>query len=233
MQQIIAMGGGGFSMEPDNLALDRYVISQTNALRPKVCFLGQASGEGRDYILNFFNAFLSLDCLPSNLSLFQPHTADIEDFLMSQDVIYVGGGNTKSMLALWREWNLDKILRKAADNGTVLAGVSAGAICWFEAGTTDSIPGKLTALKCLGYLAGSCSPHYDGEVERRPTFQRMIAAGEIIPGVAYDDGAAGHYIDGALQHVVSSRPNAKGYRVEKEGDKARETVMETRYLNAP
>jgi len=233
MQQIIAMGGGGFSMEPENLALDRYVIAQTNAARPKVCFLGQASAEGRDYILNFFKAFLSLDCAPSHLSLFQPHTGDIEGFLMSQDVIYVGGGNTKSMLALWREWKLDTILRKAGDNGTILAGISAGAICWFEAATTDSIPGKLTIISGLGYLSGSCSPHYDGEPQRRPTFQRLIAAGEIIPGVAFDDGAAGHYIDGVLQHVVSSRPNAKGYRVEKDGDTARETPLETRYLNAP
>ncbi len=233
MQQIIAMGGGGFSDEPDNLALDRYIIAQTNTERPKVCFLSQASGEGRDYIINFHKAFLSLDCFPSFLSLFQPHTGDIEGFLMSQDVIYVGGGNTKSMLALWREWNLDTILRKAADNGTVLAGISAGAICWFEAATTDSIPGKLTVISGLGYLAGSCSPHYDGEAQRRPTFQRLIAAGEIIPGVAFDDGAAGHYIDGTLQHVVSSRPNAKGYRLEKVGDKVRETVLETRYLNAP
>jgi peptidase E len=233
MQQIIAMGGGGFSDEPDNLALDRYVIAQTSAERPKVCFLGQASGEARDYILNFYKAFLSLDCLPSHLSLFQPHTADIEDFLMSQDVIYVGGGNTKSMLALWREWNLDTILRKAADNGTVLAGISAGAICWFEAGTTDSIPGRLTALPCLGYLAGSCSPHYDGEPQRRPALHRLVAGGEIVSGVAFDDGAAGHYINGMLYQVVSSRPHAKGYRVEKDGILARETVMDARYLNAP
>lgn len=230
MQQIIAMGGGGFSMEPDNLALDQYVVAQTQADRPKVCFLGQASGDSADYTLKFYKAFTELNCRPAHLSLFTPHTADIEDFLMSQDAIYVGGGNTKSMLALWREWKLDMILRKAADHGTVLAGLSAGAICWFEAGTTDSIPGKLTALACLGYLKGSCSPHYDGEVQRRPMFQRMVASGEIMPGVAFDDGAAGHYIDGTLSRVVSSRPKAKGYRVERVGDSAKEVEMETHYL---
>jgi peptidase E len=234
MMQIIAMGGGGFSMEPDNLALDRYVIAQARAERPKVCFLAQAGGEDAYYIVRFYQAFLSLRCTPSHLSLFNPHTADIEDFLMEQDVIYVGGGNTKSMLALWREWGLDKILLNAAKHGTVLAGISAGAICWFEYGTTDSIPGKLTALPCLGYLVGSCSPHYDGETERRPTFQRMIAAGEIPAGVAFDDGAAGHFIDGRLAHIVSSRPNAKGYRVERDGDRAcsvaHETVLDTHYL---
>ncbi len=228
--QIIAMGGGGFSMEPDNLALDRYVVAQSGIQRPRVCFLSQASGEARDYIINFYNAFNQLDCRAAHLSLFQPHTADIEDFLLSQQVIYVGGGNTKSMLALWREWKLDSILRRAGENGTVLAGISAGANCWFEACTTDSIPGRITALACLGYLPGSCTPHYDGEAERRPAVRRMVASGELLAGYAFDDGAAGHFIKGALRQVVSSRPSAKGYRVERLGDEAVETVLETRYL---
>ncbi|MBZ0297331.1 MAG: peptidase E [Anaerolineae bacterium] len=230
MIQIIAMGGGGFSMEPDNPALDQYVIDQTAVDHPKVCFLSQASGESRDYLINFYSAFTKLDCRPSHLSLFQPHTADITDFLMAQDVIYVGGGNTRSMLALWREWGLDTILHQAAENDTVLTGVSAGAICWFEQGTTDSIPGRLTALSCLGYLAGSCSPHYDGEPERRPAFQRMIASGEIKSGYAFDDGPAGHFIGGVLHHVIASRPQARGYQVTRDGDRAQETPLDTRYL---
>ncbi len=230
MQQIITMGGGGFSMEPENPVLDRYVIAQARAERPKVCFLAQASGESLDYILRFYRAFLDLGCTPSHLSLFSPHTAEIEAFLMGQDVIYVGGGNTKSMLALWREWGLDQMLRRAAEAGTVLAGISAGAICWFEHPFSDSIHGRLVGLNGLGYLKGSCSPHYDGEAERRPTYERLIAAGELPAGVAFDDGAAGHYLDGKLTHVISSRPNAKGYRVEREGDHARETVLETDYL---
>ena len=126
MAQIIAMGGGGFSMEPDNLALDRYVIAQTGKTYPKVTFLSQASGEARDYIINFYKAFNELDCQASHLSLFQPHTADLESYLLAQDVIYVGGGNTKSMLALWREWGLPAILRRAYEEGIVLAGISAG-----------------------------------------------------------------------------------------------------------
>jgi dipeptidase E len=230
MQQIIAMGGGGFSMEPDNLALDRYVIAQTGKTRPSVCFLSQASGEARDYIINFYRAFNELDCRASHLSLFVPHTPDIEDFLTSQDVIYVGGGNTKSMLALWREWDLDLILRMACENGTVLAGISAGAICWFDELTTDSIPGKLTALKGLGYLAGSCTPHYDGEPERRPTLTRLVASGEVVPGYAFDDGAAGHFVDGKLKAVISSRQNAKGYYVERVDGQAVENMLDTQYL---
>jgi peptidase E len=229
-QHIIAMGGGGFSMEPDNLALDQYVIEQTGVERPKVCFLSQASGEARDYIINFYNAFSKLDCRPSHLSLFQPHTADIRGFLMEQHVIYVGGGNTKSMLALWREWGLDHILREAMEAGTVLAGISAGAICWFEYCTTDSIPGDLTVLPCLGFLLGSCTPHYDGEAQRRPTLHRVIASGLMPAGYAFDDGAAGHFVDGELTSVVSSRPNAKGYYVACVDRQAREMVLETQYL---
>jgi dipeptidase E len=230
MRQIIAMGGGGFSMEPDNLALDRYVIAQTGIERPKVCFLSQASGEARDYIINFYKAFSELDCHPSHLSLFQPHTAQIADYLLSQDIIYVGGGNTKSMLALWREWGLDNILRQAWENGIVLAGVSAGAICWFERGLTDSIPGDLTALPCLGFLPGSCTPHYDGEVNRRPFYQRLVRAGELPGGYAFDDGAAGHFVDTQLKQVVSSRPTARGYYVETQAGEGVETTLETHYL---
>ncbi len=230
--QIIAMGGGGFSMEPDNLALDEYVIAQTGVERPKVCFLSQASGEARDYIINFYNAFSQLDCRPSHLSLFQPHTADMADFLLSQQIIYVGGGNTKSMLALWREWGLDKTLRQAAENGTVLAGVSAGAICWFAQGMTDSIPGRMTALPCLGFIPASCTPHYDGEANRRPALLRMIASGEMQAGYAFDDGAAGHFVDGQLKAVISSRGHAKGYALEQRNGEAVETLLDTRYLLA-
>lgn len=233
MQQIIAMGGGGFSMEPANLALDRFVIAQTGKTHPKVCFLGQASAESQIYIINFYKAFNSLDCKASFLSLFQPHTTDIEGYLMEQDIVYVGGGNTKSMLALWREWQLDKILLQAANQGTVLAGISAGALCWFEMGTTDSFgDNTLRPLNCLGYLKGSFSPHYDGEANRRPVFHALVASGEILPGIAMDDGAAVHFVDGQLREVVSSRPNAKGYRIMREGNRAVETELPTRYLLA-
>lgn len=230
MRQIITMGGGGFSMEPENLALDRYVLAQTKAERPKVCFLAQASGESLDYTVRFYRAFNSLGCEASHLSLFSPHTAAIEAFLMEQDVIYVGGGNTKSMLALWREWGVDKALAKAADNGTVLAGISAGCICWYQYGSTDSIPGGYTALPCLGYLDAGCSPHYDGEAQRRPRLHAMVASGEMPASYGFDDGVAAHFIDGKRVRIVSSRPNAKGYWVERDGDGVKETLLETDYL---
>ncbi|MEP7294131.1 MAG: Type 1 glutamine amidotransferase-like domain-containing protein, partial [Chloroflexota bacterium] len=143
---------------------------------------------------------------------------------------YVGGGNTKSMLAVWREWGLDKSLLKAADNGTLLTGISAGCICWFAYGSTDSIPGKFIALPALDYIQAACSPHYDGEPLRRPRMHEMVAAGDIPAGYGFDDGAAGHFVDGKLTRVVSSRPNARGYWIERVGDGAQETILDTHYL---
>jgi peptidase E len=232
MSQIIAMGGGGFSMEPDNPLLDQYILDQAGRPRPKICFLPHATDDAVRYVHNFYHAFVKLDARPTYLSLFAPHTADLESFLMEQDVIYVGGGNTKSMLALWREWNLPAILKKACEHGTVLAGLSAGAICWFEAGVTDSIPGRLTPLPCLGFLPGSCCPHYDGEADRRPAYHRLIRAGQVAPGIALDDGAAAHFRGGQLQHSVSSRPHARTYLVRLEGDIARDEPLPINYLGA-
>jgi dipeptidase E len=229
MKQIIAMGGGGFSME-DNPALDRYIVEKTGVDDPAVCFVPTATGDSENYILRFYNAFLRLECRPTYLSLFKPPTGDLEDFLLSHDVIYVGGGNTRSMLALWREWGLDAMLRKAWENDVILAGISAGAICWFAQGLSDSIPGKYIALPCLGFLAGSCSPHFDGEVERRPTYHRLLNAGEILPGYAIDDSAALHFLDDQLAGVVASRPNARAYRLWKENGDVKEEPLETVYL---
>lgn len=213
MDQIFAMGGGGFSMEPDNLSLDQYILDQTHKARPSVCFVPTASGDSDGYILNFYKAFSKLECQPSFLSLFKPPTADLESFVMEKDVIYVGGGNTRSMLVLWREWGLDEIFRKASAAGVILAGISAGANCWFEQCTTDSVPGTLTMLPCLGLLPGSFSPHYDGEAQRRPTLHRLIQEKTILPGLAADNSAAVHFVDGQITSAVRSRPNAQVYRV--------------------
>lgn len=230
MKHIVALGGGGFSMEPENPALDQYILQQTGKARPRVCFFPHATDDAVRYVRNFYEAFTRLDVRPTALSLFNPPTADLESFLLEQDVIYVGGGNTKSMLALWREWGLDEILREAWTKGVVLAGISAGAICWFEQGLTDSIPGPYTALNGLGFLPGSCSPHYDGEALRRPTFQRLLAQGKIKPGLALDDGAAAHFVDGELQQVVTSRPRAGAYRLEMVAGQVSERALEVNYL---
>ena len=214
-RHIIALGGHLFSDKREDAGLSRYILAQSRAERPLICFLPQAGGEDSFYVLRFYRHFQGFGAQPSDLSLFQPHTADIADFLLGQDVIYVGGGNTKSMLALWREWGVDRILRQAWKEGIVLAGVSAGAICWFEQGLTDSIPGKLSALDCLGFLPGSCSPHYDGEAERRPRYRRLVAQGDIAPGYGIEDGAGLHFRGGELFRVVAARAKATAYRVER------------------
>lgn len=231
MKQIIALGGGGFSMEPDNPAVDRYIREQSGKTHPKVCFLPTAGAESPEYIIRFYEAFMALECHPSHLSLFSLPTADLASFILEKDVIYVGGGNTKSMLALWREWGLDKILRQAWEAGVVLAGLSAGAICWFEQGVTDSVPGEIGPLECLGYLAGSCCPHYDAETERRLAYHRLIAAGKIKPGYALDDGAGLHFSGETLYRVITSRPEARAYAVDLvEEEDVRERILESTYL---
>jgi len=229
-KQVIALGGGGFSMEPENPLLDNYIIRQARAWKPAVCFFPHATDDAVRYTFNFFKAFSRLEARPRFLSLFTPPTKDLESFLLEQDVIYVGGGNTKSMLALWREWGLDKILRKAYDEGIVLAGISAGANCWFEECSTDSIPGELTVLSCLGILEGSFCPHYDGEPARRPTLQQFIREGSMKPGYAADDSAAAHFIDGKLATGVSSRLKASVYRIDKTEQEIQEECIPTQFL---
>ncbi|QSO52500.1 peptidase E [Alicyclobacillus curvatus] len=229
-RQIIAMGGGGFSMEPDNHLLDLYVLKQTNNTRPKVCFLPTASGDADSYVAKFRNAFEQYSCHPSHLSLFRLPTTDLESYILEQDVIYVGGGNTKSMLALWREWGLDVILRKAWEQGVILAGVSAGSICWFEEGLTDSYGDELKPVKCLGLLNGSNCPHYDGEPQRRPAYQKYILSGKIQAGYAADDGVALHFVGTQFEKAVSSRLNSKAYYVRAISGEQLEQEIETTYL---
>jgi peptidase E len=218
------MGGGGFSMEPDNLALDHFVLRLARRENPSVCFLATASGDAESYINSFYTAFRQLPCRPTHLPLFA-RTPDLKRALLEQDVIYVGGGNTKSMLAVWREWEIPGLLRRAWEAGSVLAGVSAGAICWFETGVTDSWGSGLYPLPCLGLLPGACCPHYDGEVERRPALHRLIETGPIASALALDDGAAAHFVNGKLANIVSSRPQARAYRVERVNGRATETIL--------
>jgi dipeptidase E len=229
--QIIALGGGGFSMEPENLSLDRYILAASGASAPKVCFVGTASGDAQTYIDKFYAAFSTLACTPSHLSLFKLELGDWRERVFEQDVIYVGGGNTRALLVLWREWGLDRVLRKAWESGVVLAGISAGSICWFQQGLSDSVTaGEVLPLDCLGFLAGSNSPHYDGEPQRRPAYQQFVMKGNLKPGYAADDGAALHFVGDRLVKTVCSRPDAKVYRVEKQGDSILETPLPMEFL---
>ena len=230
-RQIIAMGGGGFSMEPDNPALDLYILAQTRKRRPSVCFLATATGDADGYIERFYTAFKAHRCRPSHVPLFR-RTPDLKQALSTQDVIYVGGGNTKSMLAVWRDWDIPRLLRRAWNNGTVLTGISAGAICWFRTGVTDSWGKGLRGLPCLGFLPGTCCPHYDGEPERRPALRRLVAKGEVAAALALDDGAGAHFVGRTLSRIVSSRPHARGYAVRRSGSLAVEEVLPAHLLSA-
>jgi dipeptidase E len=229
-RQIIALGGGGFSVEPGNLALDRYILAQARVSEPAVAFVPTAGGDSDPYIVRFYTAYLGLRCRPSHLPLFR-RTPDVRSYLLAQDVIYVGGGNTKSMLAVWREWGLPELLREAWDAGVVLAGISAGAICWFAQGVTDSFADRLRALDCLGFLPGSCCPHYSGEADRRPAYHRLLHDGEIVPGFALDDGAALHFKNDRVHRVIASRNGATAYRVYVTGAEVREEPMPAESLS--
>ena len=230
-KQIIPIGGGGFYRDADNLELEKYIILQSGAQNARVAFVPTASGEPDHYVASFYTAFLRLGCRPSVLTFFK-RTPDLRAFLLDQDVIYVGGGNTKSLLAVWRDWGVTEILREAWEAGIVLTGVSAGAICWFEQGLTDSFSGGLRPLDCLGFLPGSCCPHYDGEPQRRPSFHELLASGNISGGVAIEDWTGVHYRDREVHKVVSSKRGARAYRMRAVYGSVQEVALPSEFLDS-
>ncbi len=184
-----------------------------------------------EYVARFYRAFSGFDCQMSDLQLFDRSIDDLEAFVLEQDVIYVGGGNTANLLAVWRVHGLDKALAQAWEQGTVLSGISAGMNCWFEESVTDSFGKDLAPLvDGLGLLPGSACPHYDGEKLRRPTYRRLIESGELSAGYAADDGAALAFSGITLAEVVSSRPGAGAYRVERSASGVSEQALSARYL---
>jgi peptidase E len=156
-KHIISIGGGGFQNERAP-ALDRYMLGLCSREKPRVCCIPTASGEWSDFLIRFYSTFTQYECTPCHLSFFRSPISDYRSLLADCDLAYVMGGNTRAMLAVWREWGLDRILRERYEQGTVLAGNSAGAICWFDQGHTDSNGPVLSPLSCLGFLPGSCSP---------------------------------------------------------------------------
>ena len=215
---------GGISPQPADRRLFDYLIEQSGKERPKLGFVATASGDSRDSIEKFYSAFEGKSCDLSHLPLFG-RTPDLDAYLGAQDVLLVAGGNTRSMLAVWREWGLPELLRRAWERGTLLAGWSAGAICWFEAGVTDAEADRLVALRCLGFLSGSCCPHYHDEKERRPAYHRLLTEGELPTGLAIDDGVAAHFRGTRLHRVVSARPDLAAYQVEFDAGAIREETL--------
>lgn len=219
-------------MEPANPALDDYVLSLSPHPEPRICLLPTAGGDSREQILRFQSTFGDKPCRPSHMSLFRlaQHPVPLRQAILAQDIVYVGGGSLRNMLAIWREHRLDRILIEAWRRGVVLCGLSAGSMCWFEAGITTSL-GAPTVAAGLGLLPGSNCVHYDGEPERRPVYLDAVRTGAVGSGYAVDDGVGLLFTGTRLVEVVASRQAARAYRVMRGSDgQASETELRPRLL---
>ena len=223
-KNIVAIGGGGFGRSLGSLEIEKYIISLINKKRPKICFIPTASGDSTLYKLNFYRAFSNLDCITSHIDFFS-RTKNLEEKVLNQDIIYVGGGNTKSMLAVWKEWDLHNILQNAYEKGIVMSGVSAGAICWFDKGITDSFAKELTILNCLGIINDVACPHFDEEKEREPYVNDVISR-EIINSCICIEGNCALHIKNDFEYSSIDFGNGKNcYRVSKENNKLRKEIL--------
>ncbi len=222
------MGGGGFTAEPHNPALDDFILSIARAREPRILFLPTASGDPNGQIAAFKSTFGERSCRAHHLSLFrlEQEPADLRTLILSQDIVYVGGGSMRNLLAIWREHGLDLLLREAWEAGVVLAGLSAGGMCWFEHGITRSA-GRPQPAPALGFLPGSLSVHYDGDPIRRPAYLDAVERGTIPGGYGADDGVGLLFEGTQLRRIVSSRPGTHAYRVQRRGGQGAETVLET------
>jgi dipeptidase E len=213
-RRILACGG----RQLYHPALTRYLLALARRARPRILFLPTASGDKADYLLTFYQQLGGAECEPAHLLLFDRTTDDPAEVIARADIVLVGGGNTANMLAIWRLHGVEKALREAYAAGTVMTGWSAGCLCWFEGGITDSFTPELGPLRDgLGILKGSACPHYDGEERREPVYRRELAAG-MAPGIALDDGVAALYEDERLVEVVSGRPEGRAFRVTRGGE---------------
>jgi peptidase E len=220
----ILIAGGGFGT-----AFIRYMAELTGKERPRLCYLPTASADSESGAIRWFQSCAELDVIPfvqnSFISSYRMQQSWEEVFL-SMDGIVVSGGNTLNQQAIWRAQGIDEVLRAAWDRGVVLGGASAGSLCWFEEGTTDSRPQELTKVECLGFLKGSHSPHYDGEAQRRPTYHRLIASGVLKPGYACDNDAGIFFEDNEVRRVVKTREDANAYYVTLQGGSVVEERLE-------
>jgi peptidase E len=225
--QIVGFGGHAVGA-PESRALEDWLLGLTGKERPRVLFVPTASGEPPDYIVRFFDA-LADRAEVSHLDFFPWPPADLRDFVLGHDLVYVGGGNTANMLAIWREHGMDEIVREAWQAGVVLCGTSAGMICWFEAGVTDSFGPQLEGMECLGLIPGSACPHYDGEELRRPRYHELVAGG-IPGGWAADDGVAIHFEGWELREAVAALPGKSAYRVALRDGEVVEELVDARLI---
>jgi peptidase E len=215
------MGGGGFTATTDDPALDDLVLRLTHTPRPRLCLLPTAGGDSEHQIRRFYETFQDCLCEPSHIALFRlgREPVPLREHLLSQDAIYVGGGSMVNLLAIWRAQGLDTILREAWEAGVVLAGLSAGSMCWFEWGVSTG-SGRPAPVPGLGFLGGSNSVHHDSEPSRRPVYLEAVRTNRIPPGYAVDDGAALIFRERRLDEVVAARPQARAYEVDASGTRA-------------
>lgn len=226
--RIVAVGGYGMSDE--GRALARFLVELSGREMPRAVLIGTASGDSEAHALLWYRAMAGIS-RPAELPLFT-RPDSIEELVAEADIVYVGGGNTVNLLAIWRIHGVDRLLLDASRRGAVLSGVSAGSLCWFEAGVTDSFGPSLGPFEGgLGMIPGSNCPHYDGEARRRPVYQRLVGSGRLPGGYAADDGAALVFDGPALREVVAWRDGAAGYRVSRVGEgEVREERLEARRL---
>jgi len=220
----ILIAGGNF-----NTAFIRYMAQLTGKPRPKLLYLPTASADSANGVITWYRNCAPVNVEPSHQNSFIASTSQArswEEVFLSVDGIVCSGGNTLNQQAIWKAQGIDAILRQAWDRGIVLGGASAGSLCWFEEGTTDSRPKELSKVECLGFLKGSHSPHYDAEPGRRPLYQKLILSGQMKPGYACDNSAGIYFEDNVVKRVVASTPTAKVYYVSVENGKILEKVME-------
>lgn len=232
-RHIVGLGGGGFSMGSRRSPIDDYIVGLARRSRAKIAFIPAAAGDADSLIVRFYEAFPAARYEPSHLRLFRRNHPDMRAYLLAQDVIYVAGGHTANLVALMRLHGLDVMLREAWEAGVVLAGVSAGSLCWFEVGVIRST-GTCGPLPNggLGFLKGGNCPHYSSEPDRRAALLSLVAEHGFPATIAVDDDAAVHYVDDALAEVVTEHPERRAYRVELVDGKALETPLAARVLLA-
>ena len=211
-KHIVAIGGGGFGRNNTSYLIEKYILNLSGKNIPKICFLPTATGDNDSYIVRFYSIFSRLNCSPSHIEFFK-RTANIKKIIMEQDVVFVGGGNTKSMLAIWNDWGMSDLLNDAYNKGVIMSGVSAGAICWFTRGITDSWEKELKILPCLDFISGTCCPHYDEEPTRIPYVKKILFEEKISNCISIEGGSAMHFIDGKPFKNVSFNTNKNSYNV--------------------
>lgn len=230
--KIVAIGGGGFSAGPyGDPALDRYVLDVCGRPSPRICLLPTASGDPEEQIQRFYRAYHDLPCEAIHVSLFRLGTrpVDLREVLLAQDVIYAGGGSLLNLLPIWRAHGVDVILREAWEQGVVLAGISAGSMCWFRAGVTKGF-GAPRAVEGLGLLPASNSVHHSSEPERLPCFFEAVRCEMVPPGYSVDDGVALLFDGHGLVEAVSAREGAGAWWVEADAGGVMSTPVDVRPL---